>query len=119
MMAEPVAGMQVQTFTGGFAGGGVVAGASGGLRFTIISAKNLRDADWLPGGGKSDPYVVVEVPGKPHATWKTQVINGNTNPVWNATHHLAHWAPGDQLVFTVYDSDPMKGDDVLGKAVLA
>merc|ERR1712241_908357 len=95
-----------------------LATSVGALRLTVIKAINLRDADWLPGGGKSDPYVQVEIPGKPHATWKTRVVNSNTNPMWNETHEFALWAPGDQLIFTVFDSDPMKRDDVLGKVVL-
>merc|ERR1712083_915362 len=34
---------------------------------------------------------------------------------WNVSHDLREFAPGDELLFTVFDSDPMKGDDVLGK----
>merc|ERR1712151_1029073 len=44
---------------------------------------------------------------------------GNTgDPTWNFSHELQGFAQGDELIFTVFDSDPMKGDDVLGKLVL-
>merc|ERR1712048_1417638 len=85
------------------------------LRVTIVQARGLRDADWLPGAGKSDPYVQVEIPGKPHATFKTAVVSNSKDPVWNFTHDV-QFTPGDQLVFKVYDSDPLKSDDLLGTA---
>merc|ERR1712087_985367 len=97
--------------------GGATAGVAGVLKIGIIKATGLRDADWLPMGGKSDPYVQVEIPGKPHATFKTAVVNNTTDPVWNFAHSL-HFTPGDQLVFKVYDSDPIKSDDLLGTATL-
>merc|ERR1712232_940242 len=108
----------VRSVGAGVIGQTVVGAAGGGLRLTIVSARGLRDADWLPMGGKSDPYVVVEIVGKPHAQFKTPVQNSTTEPVWNYTHQLVQYAAGDALKFTVYDSDPLKGDDLLGTFTL-
>merc|ERR1712194_723760 len=89
-----------------------------GIRLTIVSARDLRDVDWLLGAGKSDPYVQVEVVGRPHTTFKTPVRNNTKDPVWNFTHAVQHFAAGDALKFPVYDSDPLKSDDILGRATL-
>merc|ERR1711920_986209 len=86
VVAQPVyAGAQMATR---------VVGAAGVLQVGIISARSLRDADWLPGGGKSDPYVQVEVRGKPHATFKTPVVNNTCDPVWNFSHDLREFGQG-------------------------
>merc|ERR1712113_246101 len=48
----------------------------------------------------------------------TPVVNSTCDPAWNFSHELKGFAQGDELIFSVFDSDPMKGDDVLGKLVL-
>jgi len=89
-------------------------------KLTIVSARGLRDADWLPGAGKSDPYCICEIQGKPHAAKiETEVINDNLDPVWNHEALLAGYTPGDSLVFHIYDKDWGKKDDFLGTCVLA
>merc|ERR1719458_1535664 len=84
---------------------------AGPLRLTIVSARGLRDADWLPGTGKSDPYCVCEIAGKPKgAKVKTKVINDNLDPVWQHSAELPGYSPGDTLVFKVYDQDVAKSE---------
>lgn len=86
------------------------------IRVTIISASNLPQADLL---GKSDPYVVCEVPGKPQSKYETAVIQQDLNPVWNESYEVTDFAQGDSLEFTVWDKDPIKSDDFLGTVSLS
>jgi len=84
-----------------------------------VGARGLRDADWLPGAGKSDPYCICELEGKPEATKiETQVINNTSDPHWGFEGSLTDYIAGDSLVFKVYDKDFGKSDDFLGLAVL-
>merc|ERR1719410_2815743 len=83
------------------------------LKLTVVSARGLRDADWLPGSGKSDPYCVCEIAGKPReAKLTTKVINDNLDPVWEHHGELPGYRPGDTLVFRVYDKDVAKSDSL-------
>lgn len=88
------------------------------LRVLILSAQNLRGADFL---GTSDPYVKVEIVG-PTGEVKdgrqTQVIEQNLNPVWNEEHELTGFEQSDSLKFSVLDKDHLRGPDFLGKATL-
>merc|ERR1712194_599676 len=54
----------------------------GTSKLAIIDARDLRDADWLPGGGKSDPYCICQIPTKPNSKVQTQVINDTADPMW-------------------------------------
>lgn len=87
------------------------------LKVNIIGAHYLRDADLA---GKSDPYCVCEVVGKPGSRFQTKVINDNLNPVWNTRGELTDFSPGEELRFSVFDRD--KGasnvDECLGQAKL-
>jgi len=69
--------------------------------------------------GKSDPYVVCEVPGKPQSKYETAVIQQDLNPVWNESYEVTDFAQGDSLEFTVWDKDPIKSDDFLGTVSLS
>ena len=90
-----------------------------GIKLTIGSATNLRDAVRWPGAGKPDPYVQVKVVGKPHATFETPCLDNTKDPVWNFTHEVQHFVAGDVLKFTVYDGAQLTADDiVLGRATL-
>ena len=81
------------------------------LKLTIVSARGLRDADWIPGSGKSDPYCVCEIAGKPKVPKvQTKVINNNLNPVWEHDAEVSGFEQGDTLVFKVYDKDTLKSD---------
>lgn len=92
--------------------------AAGSLHVTLEGARGLRDADWLPGGGKSDPYAVVEIQGKRHSRFQTGVINDTLDPVWNVEGDVPGYEPGDNVVVSIFDKDPTKGDDLLGTVTL-
>jgi len=86
------------------------------LRMVIVGARGLRDADWVPGTGKSDPYCVCEVQARPDATRpdatkvQTPVINDTCDPTWDHEAEITGFQPGDALVFKVYDQDTGKSD---------
>jgi len=85
------------------------------LRVVITGAEGLRNADWI---GKSDPYCVCEVPGKPYTRFKTEVRSNTLEPVWNKQCDF-DYTPGDPLEFSVFDKDIWpKSDDFLGRARL-
>eukprot|EP00419_Tripos_fusus_P029087 CAMPEP_0172700706 /NCGR_PEP_ID=MMETSP1074-20121228/31099_1 /TAXON_ID=2916 /ORGANISM="Ceratium fusus, Strain PA161109" /LENGTH=1116 /DNA_ID=CAMNT_0013522133 /DNA_START=152 /DNA_END=3500 /DNA_ORIENTATION=+ len=89
------------------------------LRLTIVGAKGLRNADWLPGTGKSDPYCVCEVEGRPEIPKvQTGVINDDLDPIWDFDAEIHGFNPGDSLAFHVYDKDWGKKDDFLGTLTL-
>eukprot|EP00927_Polykrikos_kofoidii_P071645 TRINITY_DN678_c0_g1_i1.p1 TRINITY_DN678_c0_g1~~TRINITY_DN678_c0_g1_i1.p1 ORF type:complete len:922 (-),score=173.11 TRINITY_DN678_c0_g1_i1:78-2741(-) len=89
------------------------------LTLKIISARNLRNADQGFFSGKSDPYCVVHVAGKPDVKFKTQVIDNCLDPDWNYVVEIPGWIPGEALEFTVWDSDMWpKSDDFLGECTL-
>lgn len=88
------------------------------LRVKIIGARGLRAADWALTGGKSDPYCVCEIVGKPYSKVETPVIWKDLNPVWNFESEINDFALGDSLVFNVWDKDLGKAPDFLGKLTL-
>jgi hypothetical protein len=76
------------------------------LQVTILGAKGLRVADWSSGEGKSDPYCICELQGKPSATKiQTDVVYHDLDPTWNHEATLTDHVMGDSLVFKVYDVD--------------
>merc|ERR1719343_153852 len=79
---------------------------------TVVKANNLRAADW---GGKSDPYTVVEVPGKPTSKFTTRILFKDVNPVWDEEDEVRGYEAGDDLDFEVFDYDALSADDSLGK----
>jgi hypothetical protein len=92
--------------------------ASARLQITVESACNLYNSDGVL-AGKSDPYVIVEVPGQEGMKFQTQVISNELNPVWNFTGEIDGFMDGDVLRFTVMDKDTFpKPDDFLGTAAL-
>jgi len=92
--------------------------ASAKLEITVESACNLYNSDGVL-AGKSDPYVIVEVPGQENMKLKTEVVSNELNPVWNFSGKIAGFMDGDILRFTVMDKDTFpKPDDFLGKAEL-
>lgn len=82
---------------------------------TVVSAKGLRDADWI---GTSDPYCVCEAVGRADSQFQTDATKDSTNPVWSHEAVVANYKVGDSLQFTIKDSDPAKPDDVLGKLTI-
>lgn len=85
------------------------------MTVSIWSAKNLRNADW---GGKSDPYCTCQLSNMPETKFKTEVVENNLDPVWNARFDL-DYVPGKHLEFVVFDKDlGPKADDLLGRCML-
>eukprot|EP00931_Biecheleriopsis_adriatica_P023457 TRINITY_DN14805_c0_g1_i1.p1 TRINITY_DN14805_c0_g1~~TRINITY_DN14805_c0_g1_i1.p1 ORF type:complete len:295 (+),score=105.79 TRINITY_DN14805_c0_g1_i1:76-885(+) len=85
------------------------------LEVTMASAKNLRDADWMPGG--SDPYCRCEGIGRTKAKIETKVVDNKRDPVWNHTEKMVI-GHDDSLKFTVYDKDVGDADDLLSDVEL-
>ncbi|CAL1127430.1 unnamed protein product [Cladocopium goreaui] len=86
------------------------------LRVTICSARNLRDADWLPGSKGSDPFCEVIVDGK--VIFKTEVVENSSDPVWDATTELLV-AATDVLEFKISDYDEIGKADLLGRVSIS
>lgn len=83
----------------------------------LLSASGLRAADR---GGKSDPYCLCEVAGKPMSRFKTQVIKKTLNPEWNEEAEITGFMKGDNLDIHVYDHDGgNKVGDNLGTIILS
>lgn len=84
----------------------------------IVGARGLRDADSAM-FGLSDAYCVCEVEGQPGSGFQTEEIKNSLNPRWNHTESIAGIFASDALLFTVWDTDPMKPDDCLGSVRLS
>merc|ERR1712190_327297 len=82
---------------------------------TVVSAKALRNADWV---GKSDPYCIVEVPGRNGTRFETPVVKESLNPEWNHEAVLVGYRANDPILITVKDKDALKSDDFLGSITL-
>jgi len=95
------------------------------VRVTIISSKGLRKADIT---GKSDPYCIVNVLGRPESTFQTKVCPKTLEPVWNESQELVFYKHHDLIELVVRDHDEAAkvpccrcfddGDDLLGKCTL-
>jgi len=85
------------------------------VRVVVRNALGLRNEAWM---GKSDPYCICEIPGKPAASFQTKVVKNNMNPVWNHADEVYGYSPGDSLAFSVWDRDAAKRDDLLGRGTL-
>jgi len=87
------------------------------LSISVMGAKGLQPAD---ANGKSDPFCVVYISGKPHTKSQTRVIEKTLDPTWNEEFDDKYgYEPGCSLVFEVYDYDRGSKPDLLGRAVLA
>ncbi len=93
-------------------------GPLGVLVIHLQSARDLRAADR---NGKSDPYVVASLVGRPDCRWTSGTKWGTLNPRWDQTHE---W-PGflndlcdQQLKLKVWDRDLTSFDDPLGECVV-
>ncbi|CAK0910775.1 unnamed protein product [Prorocentrum cordatum] len=94
-----------------------VFGAPCPVHISLKSARGLKRADFIP-TRSSDPYCVVEIPGKPESKFKTHTVDNNLNPVWNFDHTIPMYVPGEPLLFEVFDEDTFKSDDFLGRLLL-
>jgi len=97
--------------------GQALVGPLAAVKVTIVSARSLRNADFV---GKSDPYCECEIVGKPNSKFATAVIDDNLNPEWNHEAEITGYNVGDSLTFTVKDKDNdlIKSDDFLGRVTL-
>lgn len=93
--------------------------SEGVLRILLVEAQNLIAKDNLMGGmmkGKSDPYVKIRVGGM---AFKSHVIKGNLNPVWNELYEvILTQLPGQEVEFDLYDKD-IDEDDFLGRVKMS
>ena len=64
------------------------------VKVTVIGARGLRNVDWV---GKSDPYCICEVPGKPHVKFQTPAIDEQLNPEWHHTATVPGYCVEDPL----------------------
>jgi len=93
----------------------------------VVACRGLRNADWgwVPGsaGGTSDAYVICKEKKGPEdaqvekTLLQTTTIPNCLEPMFNEEFEV-DIAPDSILEFTVYDHDPLKSDDVLGRAEL-
>jgi len=101
-------------------GGGAYGTGAYKLAVSIIQAQGLKHMNNFTG---DHPYVVCEVKHAAHRERRTKVetkpvTHGDTtNPLWNETHELEPWHPGDHLEFSVYDKG-LIGSKTEGKATL-
>jgi len=89
------------------------------LKVTVFGAAGLYNSDGFL-AGKSDPYVICQVPeNKTAQKFKTKVLKNTLDPKWNHLGVINSFVNGHTLEFLVYDSDtPPKPDQLLGKVVL-
>lgn len=88
------------------------------LWITIEGARDLRNADFVPGTGVSDPFCVIDVKGMTQKRIRTPTIDDNLNPNWNHKDVIDPFHPGDSLDITVYDEDSFSRQDLLGTGTL-
>lgn len=84
------------------------------MRIHVTRASGLKGLDWrLFGKRTSDPYVYVKLAGE---TWKSSIIKKTCDPVWpdNEFGEFLVYDREQRLQITVYDSDMMDSDDLLG-----
>jgi hypothetical protein len=87
------------------------------LRVHVLRAKGLPALDV---NGKSDPFTVVQIPGKPRSKTQTRHIERTLDPVWNAeTDDKYCYEEGDDLLFEVFDYDRASRSELIGRARLA
>lgn len=87
------------------------------LTVAIVGARGLRNADWLPGMGKSDCFCTLRTAGADKDLHGTKVQSNTLEPVWNEEVDVVEYNMGDPLMFSVWDAD-MAGRDFLGKVTL-
>ncbi|XP_019132279.2 extended synaptotagmin-1 [Larimichthys crocea] len=89
--------------------------SEGLLRIILMEAQTLVAKDKMMGGlikGKSDPYAKINVG---EFAFKSKVIDGNLNPVWNEMYEMVlRPQSGQEVQVELYDKD-MDKDDFLGR----
>jgi len=101
-------------------GGGAYGSGAYKLAVSIIQAQGLKHMNHFTG---DHPYVVCEVKHAAHREKRTKLetkpltVGDTLNPLWNETHELEPWHPGEPLEFSVYDKG-LIGSKTEGKATL-
>lgn len=99
------------------------------IRVTVAYARGLRNADW---GGKSDPYCLCQVQGRPDMYFQTATKDNDLNPDWDEVNDFLEYRSLDSIVFQIWDFDDVpcnalsgiipdvcrKADDFLGAVTL-
>jgi len=86
---------------------------------TVVCANGLPAADvHLLSAASSDPYVIIDRPGRANEEFRTPVVSCSLDPVWNHSGTIHDYSSNETLRFAVYDSDWGKEDDLLGKVNL-
>jgi len=125
MQQQPQTYMQQQPQTymqqgGQMYGGGAYGTGAYKLAVSIIQAQGLKHLNSFTG---DHPYVICEVKHAAHRERNTKVetkpvtAGDSLNPLWNETHELEPWHPGEPLEFSVYDKG-LLGSKTEGKATL-
>lgn len=87
------------------------------LTITILSAKGLPPAD---PNGKSDPYCICQVVGKPASKSQTRHIDKTLDPWWGEEFDDKYgYDDGDPLLFEVWDYERASGGELLCRTTLA
>jgi hypothetical protein len=87
------------------------------VKVKVYSVRDVRAADFFT--GKSDPYVTVEIDGKPTSKVQTSVQQKVVSCTWDEEFELLGYTAGAKVRFVVGDQDNLKADDVLGKFELS
>lgn len=92
----------------------------GVLTVHLKRAVALKKADVT---GKSDPYVIISVPGGGAPERKSRVVSRSLDPVWNETFEFAEQTLEELLQrglrLAVFDKDTFTKDDPLGEIVVS
>lgn len=86
------------------------------LTLTIVGARGLRNADWLPGTGKSDSYCILKISGK--EVYTTNIISDSLDPVWEEEFDVPEYKEGTALEFALFDKDVTTSES-LGNVTMA
>jgi preprotein translocase subunit YajC len=88
------------------------------LIIKVVSCRGLRNADWtwLPGKGVSDAYVIAKAGDM--EILRTKTIPNTLEPYFNEEFECSLLDSSADITFEVFDADPGKPDDKLGRATL-
>jgi len=101
--SEPVAGLSTDEEVPAAEEAPVEAEPIPKFTVALVGARGLRNADWLPGTGKSDSYLELKTKDKVHHT--TAVINDCLDPLWHEECKIMELEDDAELEFYVYDKD--------------
>eukprot|EP01080_Neovahlkampfia_damariscottae_P007105 gene7105-11268_t len=79
-------------------------------RIHVVEADDVPKMDAF--GGKSDPFVEIELGGK---FKKTSTKNNSDQPIWNEKFELPFEKMSDEINFALYDSDGISSNDLIAK----